>query len=535
VVTAHDVARLRFTDHFVRELPGDARSDNQIRQVLGACYSRVSPTAVSNPELLMLVPEVAALLELAPVATPELVDVLAGNRVVPGMAPYAACYGGHQFGNWAGQLGDGRAITLGEIATSTGETWELQLKGAGPTPYSRRADGRAVLRSSLRELVCSEAMHHLGVPTTRALSLVTTGEAVERDLLYDGHPVDEPGAVVCRVAPTFLRFGSYEIHTAREDIDTLRRLVRFTLERYYPQYVRGGREGASDALDIAGFFAEVAHRTAWLVTEWLRVGFVHGVMNTDNMSILGVTIDYGPYGWIEPFDPDWTPNITDASGRRYRFGHQPQVAQWNVAQLARALVPLVDDIEPLRLTIERFPAALASMQRHTSLRKLGLVGRGDTAAKDDELLAALGNLLVATETDMTMFFRLLARVSPLDPDAACATLRGAYYAPDGPSGLVDAMTRSWLELYAERIDLERVEDGERRQRMDAVNPLYVPRNYLVQQVIEATERGDRTALPELMDVLRRPYDEQPGRERFAEKRPEWARVRPGCSMLSCSS
>ena len=324
MVTAQDVARLRYTDRFVRELPGDPREDNRIRQVLGACYSRVAPTAVKQPELLMLVPEVAALLELAPVATPELVDVLAGNRVVAGMAPYAACYGGHQFGTWAGQLGDGRAITLGEVATSTGETWELQLKGAGPTPYSRRADGRAVLRSSLRELVCSEAMHHLGVPTTRALSLVTTGEAVERDLLYDGHAVDEPGAVVCRVAPTFLRFGSYEIHAARDDVATLRALVRFTLERYYPAYVRpdrggGGESGALDSLDIAGFFAEVARRTAWLISEWLRVGFVHGVMNIDNMSILGLTIDYGPYGWIEPFDPDWTPNITDASGRRYRF------------------------------------------------------------------------------------------------------------------------------------------------------------------------------------------------------------------------
>ena len=320
----HDVAQLRYTDRFVRELPGDPRDDNRIRQVVGACYSRVAPTAVARPELLALVPEVAELLELDPEATPELVDVLAGNRVVPGMAPYAACYGGHQFGNWAGQLGDGRAITLGEVATSTGETWELQLKGAGPTPYSRRADGRAVLRSSLRELVCSEAMFHLGVPTTRALSLVLTGEQVERDLLYDGHPAHEPGAVVCRVAPSFLRFGSYQIHAARDDIDTLRALVRFTIERYYADH-------AGPPLDVAGFLAEVAQRTAWMIAEWMRVGFVHGVMNTDNMSILGLTIDYGPYGWLESFDLDWTPNITDASGRRYRFGNQAQVAHWNVA------------------------------------------------------------------------------------------------------------------------------------------------------------------------------------------------------------
>jgi len=539
-----NVAELRYTDRFVRELPGDPRDDNRTREVR-ACYSRVAPTRVAQPELLALVPEVAALIGLDPRPTPELVDVLAGNRVVPGMAPYAACYGGHQFGTWAGQLGDGRAITLGEVVghadpgtetgnepgteSGNGASWELQLKGAGPTPYSRRADGRAVLRSSLRELVCSEAMHHLGVPTTRALALVMTGEPVMRDLLYDGHPAHEPGAVVCRVAPSFLRFGSYEIHTSRGDHDTLRRLVRFTLERFYPAYAGG------DRLDIAGWFAEVAHRTAWLVAEWLRVGFVHGVMNTDNMSILGLTIDYGPYGWIEPFDPDWTPNITDASGKRYRFGNQPAVARWNLAQLAGALAPLVDDLDPLRRTVDRFAGALASLHRHGSLRKLGLTGRRDLATDDDDLLAALGALLIEIETDMTVFFRALARAPVADPEAALAALAEAYYAPDAISAVQHAAIRGWLGRYAARLAAEGVDDGERRRRMEAINPRYVPRNYLVQEVIEATERGDRAALPELLDVLRRPYDDQPGRERFARKRPDWARHRPGCSMLSCSS
>jgi uncharacterized protein YdiU (UPF0061 family) len=524
-----NVAELRYADRFVRELPGDARDDHRTREVLGACYSRVQPTHVARPELLALVPEVAALIELDPQPTPELVEILGGNRVVPGMAPYAACYGGHQFGTWAGQLGDGRAITLGEVVTTAGETWELQLKGAGPTPYSRRADGRAVLRSSLRELVCSEAMHHLGVPTTRALSLVTTGEPVQRDLLYDGHPAYEPGAVVCRVAPSFLRFGSYEIHAARGDHDTLRRLVRFTLERFYPAYLEG------DRLDIAGWFAEVAQRTAWLVSEWLRVGFVHGVMNTDNMSILGLTIDYGPYGWIEPFDPDWTPNITDASGRRYRFGQQPAIARWNLAQLGNALAPLVDDVDPLRRTIDRFAGEAAALHRHGSLRKLGLSGRRDTGSDDDDLLGSLHAMLVEIETDMAIFFRALARAPVRDPAAAIAILREAYYAPDDVTAVQHATIRGWLERYAARLAIEGIDDTERRGRMDAVNPRFVPRNYLVQQVIEATERGDRAALPELLDVLRRPYDEQPGRERFAEKRPEWARHRPGCAMLSCSS
>jgi len=528
VPTAHSIVTLPYTDRFVRDLPGDPRTDNTLRQVLNACYSRVAPTAVPAPELVALVPEVAALVGLDPAPTPELVDVLAGNRVVPGMVPYAACYGGHQFGTWAGQLGDGRAITLGEVIGADGGPWELQLKGAGPTPYSRRADGRAVLRSSLRELVCSEAMFHLGVPTTRAMSLVVTGQPVLRDLLYDGNPRMEPGAVVCRVAPSFLRFGSFEIHTSRDDVMTLRALVRFTLERFYPQYVDG------DRLDIAGFFAEVVERTAWLIAEWMRVGFVHGVMNTDNMSILGLTIDYGPYGWLESFDLDWTPNITDASGRRYRFGNQPQIAQWNLAQLARALAPLVEDLDPLRRALDRYVPAFSSHYRNGTLRKLGLTGHGALATEDDDLLARLGALLVDVETDMTLWFRSLARVplgGPFEPQLA--VLRDAYYAEPTPVHL--SATRAWLEAYAARVQAEGIDELERRARMEAINPLYVPRNYLVQQVIEATEAGDRAALPELLDVLRRPYTEQPGRERFAAKRPDWARHKPGCSMLSCSS
>jgi uncharacterized protein YdiU (UPF0061 family) len=501
----------------VRELPGDPRDENRIRQVMQACYSRVAPTAVPAPELVVLVPEVAALLGLAPTPTPELAQVLAGNRVLPGMAPYSACYGGHQFGTWAGQLGDGRAITLAEVEAN-GKSWEIQLKGAGKTPYSRNADGRAVLRSSLRELVCSEAMHHLGVPTTRALSLVLTGQPVQRDMLYDGNPAAEPGAVVCRVARSFLRFGSYEIHTSRDDRATLGQLVDFTLERYYPHH-RG---------DIAAFFAEVAQRTAWLVSEWMRVGFVHGVMNTDNMSILGLTIDYGPYGWLEPFDLDWTPNITDANGRRYRFGNQPSVAHWNLAQLARALAPLVDDLDPLRATIDRFPAVFSSLYRHTMLRKLGLCGHRETHSDDDELLTGLGQLLADTGADFTRFFRALARPTP-----SLDTLADAFYAP--PTEPQRFAIESWLAQYAARVQRERIDDAERAARMNAINPLYVARNYIVQEVIEATERGDRTAVHELLDVLRSPYSEQPGRERYANKRPDWAAHKPGCSMLSCSS
>jgi serine/tyrosine/threonine adenylyltransferase len=507
------IDQLRFDDRFVRELPGDPRPDNFPRQV-EAAYSRVAPTRVSRPELLLLVPEVAELLDLD--ASPELADVLAGNRIVTGMTPYAANYGGHQFGNWAGQLGDGRAITLGEVVGRGGKVWEVQLKGAGPTPYSRRGDGRAVMRSSIREVICSEAMFHLGVPTTRALALVGTGDAIERDLLYDGHPRHEPGAVAVRVAPTFLRFGSYEIHASRDKLDTLERLVDFTIDRFYPWH-RG---------DLIGFYTEVMRRTAWLISEWMRVGFVHGVMNTDNMSILGLTIDYGPYGWIEPFDLDWTPNITDASGKRYRFGHQPRIAHWNLAQLARALAPLADH-GALERALAAFPGELDAQFRHMMLRKLGLTGHRATSALDDDLLASLGTVLTDVETDMTLFYRRLARGLSFD------ALRDCYYGE--PDGSYRLQLRDWLELYAARIRVEGITESERRARMDACNPLYVPRNYLLQEVIDATEAGDRTRLAEILDVLRRPYDEQPGRERFAAKRPEWARVKPGCSMLSCSS
>jgi len=506
------VEQLRFSDAFVRALPGDPRSDNHTRQVRQACYSRVEPTAVPAPELLVLVPEVAALLGLE--ASPELVEVLAGNRIVPGMAPYAACYGGHQFGTWAGQLGDGRAITLGEV-THAGETWELQLKGAGPTPYSRTADGRAVLRSSLRELVCSEAMFHLGVPTTRALSLVTTGQPVMRDLLYDGHPAHEPGAVVCRVAPSFLRFGSYEIHASRDDHATLRALVDFTLATWFPGMTAGE------------MFAEVAHRTAWLLAEWMRVGFVHGVMNTDNMSILGLTIDYGPYGWLEPFDLAWTPNITDAANRRYRFGNQPAIAHWNLAQLGKALAPVCaepKDKDAIRAAIDAFPREFSSLYRHTMLRKLGLAGRGDTIVEDDGLLTALAELMQAIEVDYTLWFRRLA-----EPER----LTEAIYGDVTP--IHRAMIARWVERYRARVAVEGPSAAEHAARICEVNPIYVPRNYLVQEVIEATERGDRAQLLALIDVLRDPYRERAGLERYTQKRPEWARVKPGCSMLSCSS
>jgi len=518
-----------FDNRFVNELPGDPESGSRRRQVQGACWSRVEPTPVAAPRLLAWSPEVAALLDLSAeaVASPEFAEVFAGNRQLPGMQPYAACYGGHQFGHWAGQLGDGRAITLGEAINRAGQRWELQLKGAGPTPYARRADGRAVLRSSIREFLCSEAMHHLGVPTTRALCLVGTGETVVRDMFYDGNPRDEPGAVVCRVAPSFIRFGHFEIPTARGDHGLLAQLVDFTLARDFPEI-----EGTPEE-KRARLFATVCERTAVMVAHWMRVGFVHGVMNTDNMSILGLTIDYGPYGWIDNYDPDWTPNTTDAQGRRYRFGQQAQVAHWNLSRLAEALAPLFPSQEPLQAGLERFVQVYTGEYSAMLAAKFGFRGLREG---DGELFAEAFALMQQAEVDMTLFFRGLADLDLVTP--TLEPLREAFYRDDlmRPH---EAALLAWLRRYGERLQAEAETDKEagatRRARMNAVNPRFVLRNYLAQEAIDLAEHGDLSRVQELLDLVRRPYDPQPGRERFAAKRPDWARHQPGCSMLSCSS
>jgi len=525
---------LQFVNRFTRDLPADPEGSTRPREVTGALFSRVAPTAVADPRLVAGSAECAALLGLDPaeLESPEFARVFGGNGLLPGMDPFAMAYGGHQFGHWAGQLGDGRAINLGEVEGPDGIGWTLQLKGAGMTPYSRRADGLAVLRSSVREFLCSEAMFHLGVPTTRALSLVTTGDQVLRDMFYDGNARMEPGAIVCRVARSFVRFGSFELPASRGDEGLLRALAEHVIRTSFPELDAPPAGEPVPAEVYAAWVREVVRRTAVMVAHWMRVGFVHGVMNTDNMSILGETIDYGPYGWLEGYDPGWTPNTTDAQGRRYRFGHQHEIAHWNLTRFASAVVPLVGDVAPLQDAVDDFQRVYTEAWTGMLAAKLGLPAFQQEV--DGPLAEELFRVLELQEIDMTIFFRRLGQVTADDPDPVAALVPACYDA-DGFEGETRAALEAWLTRYLERARALGVEDGERRARMDLANPRYVLRNYLAQLAIDRAEKGDPRGVRELLDVLRRPYEDQPGRDEFDARRPEWARHRPGCSMLSCSS
>jgi uncharacterized protein YdiU (UPF0061 family) len=530
--SAPQLDQVTFENPFVDELRGEVSGNKGSRQVPGYHYSRVTPTPVREPKLLAWSDELGDYLGLAkPVERGAAAAILGGNILLPSMKPFAARYGGHQFGNWAGQLGDGRAISLGQVAATDGSRQEIQLKGAGPTPYSRRADGRAVLRSSVREFLCSEAMYYLGVPTTRALSLVETGDEVVRDMFYNGNARPEPGAIVARVAPTFIRFGNFQIMAAHGEMDNLRALADYVIRHHYPEL------GEPSPEVYVRWFAEVARRTAVMVAHWMTVGFVHGVMNTDNMSILGLTIDYGPYGWLEPYDPDWTPNTTDFGSRRYAFGQQPRIAMWNLMALAQALGPLVADAQELRAGLDVYADTFAATQHALLLRKLGLTTLDE--ASDRALTEALPTALAEAEVDMTIFFRQLSYLPAalLAADAQEEALFGELLAQasytTAPGS--DLNMREWLHRYALRLRQEPASPEAIQETMLGANPKYVLRNYLAQLAIEAAEAGDLTKLNTLFEVLKTPFAEHPAHEELAAKRPEWAQDKPGSATLSCSS
>lgn len=471
--------------------------------------------------------EVCELIDLDPAECerPEFPLVMSGSAPLPGSKPYAQCYGGHQFGQWAGQLGDGRAITLGEVVNKKGERWELQLKGAGRTPYSRRADGRAVMRSSIREFIASEALHHLGVPTTRALCIIGTGDGIYRDMFYNGNVKLEPGAVVCRVSPSFVRFGTFQLPASRgaEQNYLVKQLADYIIKHHMPQL-------SDDERPYLAFLREVTERTGELVALWQSIGFVHGVLNTDNMSILGLTIDYGPYGFLDRFDPNFTPNLTDADGRRYAFRSQPEVGQWNLVQLANAL--LIAELvtkEEAEEVLTKYSLVLSQTYSQRMAAKLGL------KTADRTLSSEFMQLMYNAGGDFTNTFRALGKIASTGDDESSipAPLRAALSYELTPEA--EAAWLQWLRVYRLRLREEGVPDEQRRRQQDAVNPKFIPRQHLLQVAIEAAELGDYSEVRLLQEVLRRPYEEQPETDpRFCAPPPE-EMIRPGVCMLSCSS
>lgn len=514
---------------YVDNLPGDPIIENNIRQVTGAAYSRVNPTPPRDPSLIHANALFAKALGLkeADLQSEAFLNIMSGSTIQEGSKPYAMCYGGHQFGHWAGQLGDGRAINLFDLEHDD-KRWTLQLKGAGKTPYSRSADGLAVLRSSIREYLCSEAMYHLGVPTTRALSLASSGEQVMRDVMYDGNPALEKGAIVCRVAPSFVRFGNFQIFHAREDADNLKRLADFTIDQYFPEIQSTGKERYVELLRA------VAQSTMNMIIHWQRVGFVHGVMNTDNMSIHGLTIDYGPYGWLEPYDPTWTPNTTDRQNRRYRYGNQPTMALWNLAQLASALYRLVEDEAPLKEVLEWYQDDFSNHYFQMLAQKLGLEG---LRKSDVQLAQDLLDVLPKVEVDMTIFFRSLAdcKKSDFNQDVDLEMIKEAFYQYDNLPEDVESEWKDWMHRYRVRIADQALSDQDRVASMNQINPKYVLRNYIAQMIIDKADQGDYAMLDEVYSMLQNPYTDQPKYDHWYARRPEWARHKVGCSMLSCSS
>lgn len=505
--------------------PADARADsvdlglafdNRYARLPGAFYSRVTAAPLPQPYLVARSDAAARLLGLDPeqLEQPDAIAALAGNRPLAGSEPIAAVYSGHQFGVYVPRLGDGRALLLGEVVAPDSARWEVQLKGSGQTPYSRMGDGRAVLRSSIREFLASEAMHALGIPTTRALAIVGADVPVIRETV-------ETAAVVTRLAPSFIRFGTFEYFYWTQQHDALRGLADFVIDHFYAE-LRAAPQPYLALLE------QVARRTARLVAQWQGVGFCHGVLNTDNMSILGLTLDYGPYGFMDAFDANHVCNHSDDHGR-YAYAMQPDIGHWNLYALGQALIPLTEDVEATRAAIDTYRDEFDRALAEVFGAKLGLTTQ---QPGDDVLLRDLLALLQANRTDWTRFWRALDRLpdraaTPAD-DAAVRDL------------VIDrAALDAWIVRYRARLAAEGSVATERRERMDRTNPSVVLRNHIAETAIRLA-RGEHDAGPgprdygeiaRLLAVLQRPYDDSPEHARYAAEPPAWAQS----LHLSCSS
>ncbi len=479
--------------------------ENTYARLPESFYARVEPTPLPNPHLVSFNPDASALLDLDPdeAKRPEFAGVFGGQLLVPGMEPVAMLYSGHQFGIYAGQLGDGRAILLGEVRNDRGEKWDLQLKGAGQTPFSRDGDGRAVLRSTIREYLCGEAMHGLGIPTTRSLCIVAGDEAVLRER-------PEVAAMLLRMAPTHVRFGSFQAFFARRQPEHVQRLADYVIGQFYPHLA-----GAPDK--YPRFFHEVAARTGRLIAKWQAVGWAHGVMNSDNMSIVGLTLDYGPYGFLDAYDPGFICNHSDHHGR-YSFRNQPDIGYFNLRCLGQALSSLVTP-EQEQEALVAYEAACNAHYMELMREKLGLQ---ETHDGDASLAEDLLGLMAAGRVDYTIFFRALGGFRSGESKKNEA-LRDFFVNRDGFD--------RWAARYTERLRAEGSRDEDRRPRMHRVNPKYVLRNHLAQVAIERARQKDYTEIDRLRLLLKDPFAEQPDMEAYAALPPDWAKE----IIVSCSS
>lgn len=484
---------------------------NSFSSLPEAFYSRVQPSPLRELHLVSVNPDAAKLIDLAPqeLQRPEFIDYFGGLDTLPGSDPLAALYAGHQFGGWVPQLGDGRALLLGEVTNQLGERWELQLKGAGLTPFSRDGDGRAVLRSSLREYLCSEAMHGLGIPTTRALGVIGSAEEVYREQI-------ESGAILIRMAPSHVRFGSFEVFYYRGEYQRLRQLADYLLLRHFPHL----RHSTHPYLAL---LESVIERTARLVAQWQLAGFAHGVMNTDNMSMLGLTLDYGPFGFLDTYDANFICNHSDHWGR-YAFDRQPSIALWNLSCLAQAMLPLLDEdngeaaAELANSALEVFQPLFKASFADGMRTKLGL---RQQQAQDMVLITDLLAGLQNGRVDYNNFFRALCEFK-LEDNGADDSVRDLF--------LDRTIFDRWASDYRQRLRTEQSDDAERRESMRRSNPKFVLRNYLAQQAIERAEKGDFSETDRLLRLLQSPFDEQPGMEHYAAEPPDWAqRIEVSCS------
>lgn len=480
--------------------------ENTYRSLPESFYDLVKPTPFDNPHLVAFNIDAAELIDLDPneAESADFADYASGKKIIPGSDPLAMAYTGHQFGVYNPDIGDGRAILLGEVKNNKGESWDLHIKGSGRTKYSRVFDGRAVLRSSIREYLCSEAMHGLRIPTTRALCIVGSDEKVERE-------TTETGAMIIRMAESHVRFGSFELFHYIDRPDYVKLLADYVIEHHFPHLVE-----LDDRYDL--FFEAVVKRTAELMAMWQSVGFTHGVMNTDNMSIIGLTIDYGPYGFIEDYNPEYIPNHSDNFGR-YSFQNQPSIAQWNLDKLAVALSSILDG-EQAKVSIDKFRNIYAAKYVEILSRKLGLK---EVLSEDVELIKRLLELLTNNKVDYTIFFRKLGNIKSdsLDDSSNLSSMFGDQ----------DSIS-SWLSSYKLRLVAENSIDTIRKRAMDSVNPKFILRNYLAQNAItKAVNEGDYSEIDRLHRILRNPFDEQIQFQDYAGASPDWGKK----LVISCSS